>query len=150
MTRGEQVLRWLKKFPKGKRFTEIQRYVVEEIHGRDWNEREGIAYYDDYLSRRVVTKPGGGPRRYRGYACTLLMGPSSAKGIETGILRKYCEQRKDEHGIVRYVVVKPIKPPFSRWSEDEMKARNPNYKTRAERLEEAKQHHERFMAQVFR
>jgi len=137
MTRGEQVLRWLKKFPKGKRFGELQRFIVEELQGRDWNEREGSSYYDHYLGHKVITSPTGGPRRYRGYGCTLLVGGSGSRQ-RVGVLRKFCAQVKDEHGIVRYVVVKPIKPPFSRYSNAEMKARDPDFKTQAEQVAEAK------------
>lgn len=136
MTRGEQVLRWLKQFPKGKRFSELQRYIVEELQGRDFDEREGAWYYDKYLGRRVYTDPTGGPRRYRGYGCTLLVGGSGSRQ-RVGVLRKFCKPCRDEHGIVRYVVVKPIKPPFSRYSNAEMKARDPNFKTYAEQRAEA-------------
>ncbi len=102
MTKSERVLRWIKR-RGGARFSEIQRYVVEELHGRDWDERRPVVIPDEYVGQIVLDRKG--PRRWRGYWADNLR----------RILPKFCELGEDK----RYRVVKAIRPPFTRQTREE-------------------------------
>ena len=87
MTKKDKVIAFIKEGGKvGRRFGEIQRFIVEDLHGYDYDEMS-IKY--DWKSNSY--KPA---RKYRGYWCTYLLGPSRYYGIKLGfgILPNRCSK----------------------------------------------------------
>lgn len=77
----QKVLDFIKKArAKGRTFGEIQRFVVEDLHGYDYDEMS-----DSYNWRSNSYKPA---RKYRGYWCTNLLGTRWRKA--PGILPSTC------------------------------------------------------------
>lgn len=96
MTKSEQILRFIEASPDGRKFTEIQKFIVE-LNGHDWDTMErSPAYVDD---PKPVWK-----RRWRGYYCTRLLG---GPFYGDGLLHRFCKKKKG-----RWVLVKKIKSPF--------------------------------------
>lgn len=111
-TKAERFLRWLKRYPEGRTFSQCQRYVVERIRGQDYEEREEKIVHDPFVGRLVV---GHGARKHRGAWADHFYGTYGSPGL----FAKFCEQVKGEDGKTRYRVVKPIRPPFYRWNKHE-------------------------------
>lgn len=69
MTKTERVIAFVKASPTGRRFGEIQRFIVE-MKGYDYDEKRVVNQWQ-------VTNQGAKPklaRRWRGYWCTYLLG----------------------------------------------------------------------------
>jgi hypothetical protein len=101
MTKAERVLRFIKENPTGRTFTQIQEFVVT-MNGLDWNERVTHTWEDfrgNHRIQRTETR-----RKWRGYWCDYLL--SSWTG--PGLLKTFCARTNAG----RYIVIKPIKPPF--------------------------------------
>jgi hypothetical protein len=117
-TKAERFLRWLQRHPEGKTFGECQRYIVEQIRGLNYDEREPITVNDKYIGKIVISARG--PRIHRGVWCDHLL-PVYNK---PNIFRKFCESVVGPDGKKRYRVVKPIRPPFFYWSGEEKRERH--------------------------
>lgn len=96
MTKYKKVLAYIKRSKaKGRRYGEIQRYIVEKLNGKDYDEMEEIVRWsldltrpiapDRYESIRTVV---GRKRRWRGYWADHLVGNYR----EVGLLYRHCHK----------------------------------------------------------
>lgn len=116
-TKAEQFLRWLQRHPEGKTFSECQRYVVEHIRGKDYDEREPKEVWDSYTGKRIVVgAPGTGPRKWRGVWCDHLLDVYNHPGLFT----KFCESRVGKDGKRRYFIARKIRRPFYYWAKHDV------------------------------
>lgn len=60
--------------PTGRTFGEIQRFVVEDLHGFNYDEKQD-GWKWDKVNRKYVSIPDA-VRRHRGYWCVNLCGSS--------------------------------------------------------------------------
>jgi hypothetical protein len=67
ITKSDKIIAFIKESPNGRRFSEIQRFIVEELNGLNYDERETC---NTERTAHMKTLP----RRYRGYWCTRLTG----------------------------------------------------------------------------
>ena len=70
----------------GRTFSDIQRYIVENLHGYDYDEK--VTYFNWEKKAPINI------RRYRGYWCTNLFGAFNyyKNSYRHGILRIYCKK----------------------------------------------------------
>lgn len=89
-----KVLGFIGESPTGRTFGEIQRFIVEKLHGLN---------YDEMITKYAYTGIGGKwpvglVRKYRGYWCTNLCGLSDMYGKpRMGLLERYCEKVGDKY-----------------------------------------------------
>ena len=69
--------------PEGRSYGEIQRYIVEELNGHDYDEMEDLFHYPNGV--RTVRER---KRRWRGFWADHLVGNYR----EMGMLKGYCKK----------------------------------------------------------
>lgn len=107
MTKTERVLRFIGRAKdKGRSFTEIQRYIVEDLNGKDFDEPPKTYPWHKDIPRT------NRKRRYRGYWCDRLLGGLYSNGGE-GLLHSYCK-KNDAGKWVLCANLKHLKPPFTK------------------------------------
>lgn len=82
---------------KGRKFTEIQRFICEK-NGLDFEERRKISWHNTRVRRR-----------YRGYYCTNLLGLHGCSE-RTGILEKCAVKKGDRYVYVKFASRKKKTP----------------------------------------
>lgn len=81
MTKTEQIIAFVKASPTGRRFSEIQRFVVE-LKGYNYDEMQDRVTWSKKHGTRIVQA-----RRWRGYWCTYLLGGGTGRCYGRGALR---------------------------------------------------------------
>jgi hypothetical protein len=86
-----------KHHPKGARFTDLQRFIVE-LNGLNYDQKEPIMRWDDNLRQRVKV---GMRRQWRGYWCDRFFDTLNYKGSRQGILSRYFRKLPDGRYVVK-------------------------------------------------
>ena len=90
-TMKQKVLDFIKAAgPKGRRFSEIQRFIVEDLHSFNYDLMKNTRVYD-WKKKVFVYRT---LRVYRSYWCTTLLrsGDGMLPYREAGLLKTYCEK----------------------------------------------------------